>query len=127
MSSPPSDQKRLCEVYEAQYVPCDDNLMVGLSKNFDPNIFPINGLRHPLIENTTGWYIWSGAYSEEPDFFVPVHAAHLHEECREIVKYLGLAPGAFCSRPRKKMFGLTSNCCGFESQSDRLQRGDVHF
>jgi hypothetical protein len=94
MISSPSDQERTCERYGAQYVPCDSNLMVGISKNFDPKVLPINGLRHPPVENTTGWYIWSGEqFSEEPDFFVPIHAAHLNEECTEIVRYLGLAPG----------------------------------
>jgi hypothetical protein len=89
-----SEQKQLCEKYGTEYVPCEDDLIVGISKNFDFKNLPINGLRHPLADNATGWYIWSGEqYSEEPDFFVPLHAAHLNEECGEIVKYLGLPPG----------------------------------
>lgn len=39
-------------------------------------------------------YIWSGEnFSEEPGFFVPWHAKHLHDRYPEIAKYLGLAPG----------------------------------
>jgi hypothetical protein len=69
-------------------------LKIGISKNFDPHNFPINGLRHPPTIDTTGWYIWSGEHlSEDPDYFVPLHAAHLIEQQSEIVKYLGLAPG----------------------------------
>jgi hypothetical protein len=94
MPSLSSGQKSICEKYGAQYVPCDANLMVGISKSFDPQNFPINGLRHPLLKNTTGWYIWSGEqFSLDPDFFIPIHAAHLNEQYGEIIKYLGLAPG----------------------------------
>ena len=91
-SSP--DQKEICEKYGAEYLACDDGFMIGISRNFDPNNFPINGLRHPLTETTTGWYIWSGEqFSDEPDFFIPIHAAHLNEKSVEMIKYLGLAPG----------------------------------
>jgi hypothetical protein len=94
MAPLPSDQKSVCEKYGAQYVPCDANHKLGISKNFAPKNFPINGLRHPLTKGATGWYIWSGEeFSLEPDFFLPVHVAHLNEQCVEIVKYLGLPPG----------------------------------
>ncbi len=58
-------------------------MMVGISRDFDPTDYPINGL------------IWSNErFSEEPDFFVSLHTIRLREgRCPEIVKYLGLAPG----------------------------------
>lgn len=87
-------QKETCRKFNASYVPCDDTLKVGISRTFDPHKFPINGLRHPLEGDTTGWYIWSGEeFSTNPEFFVPLHAAHLRDRCPEIVKYLGLGPG----------------------------------
>ncbi|MFI5125048.1 MAG: hypothetical protein ACHQDF_06975 [Chitinophagales bacterium] len=44
--------------------------------------------------STTGWYLWSGEeFSEDPNFFVPLHVEHLKEWCPEIIKYLRLAPG----------------------------------
>jgi hypothetical protein len=54
---------------------------------------PLNGLRHPLSADTTGWYVWGGEYSDNVDFFQPIHAKHLHESCPQIVKFLGLPPG----------------------------------
>jgi hypothetical protein len=44
--------------------------------------------------HTSGWYIWAGKeFSNDPDFFVPIHIAHLIEWCPEAIKYLGLPPG----------------------------------
>jgi hypothetical protein len=55
---------------------------------------PLNGLRHFPQGDTTGWYIWAGEnFSEESDFFVPLHVKHLEDWCPEIIKYLGLPPG----------------------------------
>ena len=55
---------------------------------------PINGLRHPIQGDTTGWYIWAGGEpSTAPDFFQPVHVAHLVEWCPLALKFLGLPPG----------------------------------
>jgi hypothetical protein len=67
---------------------------VGISLNVKNGLQPINGLRHPPEGDTTGWYIWAGEdFSDDPDFFVPLHVKHLNEWCPEIVKYLGLPPG----------------------------------
>ncbi len=95
MNSYSDEQKKICLKFGADYFPCDDYMMVGISRNFDPTDYPINGLRHPVEEDSTGWYIWSSeSFSEEPDFFVSLHAIHVQEgRCPEIVKYLGLAPG----------------------------------
>ena len=55
---------------------------------------PINGLRHPPEAGTNGWYIWFGEeLSSKPDFFSPLHTAHLLEKCPEALKFLGLPPG----------------------------------
>jgi hypothetical protein len=55
---------------------------------------PINGLRHPRHGGTSGWYIWCGEdFSDEPNFFSPLHAGHLKQKCPEIIKLLGLPPG----------------------------------
>jgi hypothetical protein len=55
---------------------------------------PINGLRHPATEDTTGWYIWCGEkFSDQRDFFKPVHTIHLYEQYPVIRHLLGLPPG----------------------------------
>jgi hypothetical protein len=55
--------------------------------------WPLNGLRHTPYSETTGWYVWSGDFSESPDFFQPIHVVHLLNHCREVLAYLGLPPG----------------------------------
>lgn len=56
---------------------------------------PLNGLRHLPHNGTAGWYIWGGPeISQHPDFFQPVHFAHLPELCPQVVDYLALAPGS---------------------------------
>jgi hypothetical protein len=94
MTALPDLQKRVCRSFDANFVECDESLKIGISRDFDPRCVPINGLRHPPEADTTGWYIWSSeTFSDASDFFVQLHAKHLHERCPEIVKYLGLAPG----------------------------------
>jgi hypothetical protein len=88
------EQKEICEKFGAAFLSSPLNLKVGIALNVRDAIYPINGLRHPPEGDTTGWYIWAGEeFSEDPDFFVPLHVEHLNEWCPEVVKYLGLAPG----------------------------------
>ncbi len=55
---------------------------------------PVNGLRNPPGQTTSGWFIWCGEqFSEEPDFFAALHTYHLYEDYPEITKLLGLPPG----------------------------------
>lgn len=87
-------QKEICKKYNSKWVESKLEYKVGISKDFDKNKYPINGLRHPIKGDTTGWYIWSGEnFLDDVDFFQPVHMKHLNDVCPEIMKYLGLAPG----------------------------------
>lgn len=86
-------QKEVCERYDAVYVACDPALKVGIAWNVKSRMEPIHGLRLPPVGDTTGWYIWSGEYSEADDFFVPLHAAHVRDWNPLLLPYLGLAPG----------------------------------
>src|SRR5260370_4153588 len=54
---------------------------------------PIHGVRHKPAGNTNGWYIWAGEYSSAPDFFSPLHTAHMLEKASEVLNFLGLSPG----------------------------------
>jgi len=87
------EQKLVCQKYEAPFVYAEPNLKVGVSKNIQGHAGPINGIRHIVEKGTSGWYIWAGEYSTEPDFFVPIHVEHLLELCPIAIKYLSLAPG----------------------------------
>ena len=88
------EQKAVCNKYHSPFVETPLDLKIGVSLNVKEGVYPINGLRHPPEGDTTGWYIWAGEqFSEDPNFFVPLHVAHLSEWCPDVIKYLGLAPG----------------------------------
>jgi hypothetical protein len=87
-------QQELCSKYGVPWVPAPDDLKVGISPNVRDGLKPLNGLRHPQEGDTTGWYIWAGEEPrEDPEFFQPLHVAHLVEYCPEVLKFLGLPPG----------------------------------
>ncbi len=70
-----------------------ENVKVGFALETQGKI-PLNGLRHPVEADSSGWYIWCGdELSSDSDFFSPLHAKHLNDRCPEIVKCLGLPPG----------------------------------
>ena len=55
--------------------------------------FPINGLRI-RVDGTSGWFIWGGGEaSTEPDFYQPLHVAHIAEYLPSVEPYLSLPPG----------------------------------
>ena len=88
------EQKQVCEKYNALYVESPSYLKVGIALNVKHGLQPINGLRHSPEGDTSGWYIWAGEeFSNDPDFFVPLHIEHLPDWCPDIIKFLGLAPG----------------------------------
>jgi hypothetical protein len=84
-------QKEVCKKYDSKWTPINKNLMVGVSDNLISD--PINGLRHPNDKGTTGWFIWTGDYSDADDFFKPMCAEHLLQVRPQIIKYLGLDVG----------------------------------
>ena len=87
-------QRDLCERFRAPFLPVTGGQKLGISENVRAGVLPINGLRHPPVGDTSGWYIWAGGEpSTDPDFFKPLHVAHLDEWCPDILRFLGLAPG----------------------------------
>jgi hypothetical protein len=88
------EQEALCARFNSNCeVPPPDSIL-GISPTVRAGLLPINGLRHPATERTSGWYIWAGEHlSDDPDFFESLHVAHLRESCPQIVKFLGLPPG----------------------------------
>jgi hypothetical protein len=89
-------QKQICNKYGLKFEPCELHLKVGISLDIKEKsiTMPIHALRHPIQGDTTGWYIWAGNYSENDDFFKPIHAIHLEDLCPLILPYLGLTPGS---------------------------------
>jgi hypothetical protein len=87
-------QKAICTKYGFSFELASPTLKVGISLNVKNNTEPIHALRHPPSGDTTGWYIWSGEYSDASDFFNPLHLIHLEEWCPIILPYLGLPSGS---------------------------------
>jgi hypothetical protein len=87
-------QHEVCRRFEADFFPTDPESKVGVAENVRAGILPLNGLRHPETEGTSGWYLWAGeTLSEDDDFFKPLHAKHLSDWCPQVQKYLALPPG----------------------------------
>jgi hypothetical protein len=86
-------QAAVCERFGVDPFQASADLKVGVSRDIGSGQWPIHGLRHPPQGDTTGWYIWSGEYSDADDFFQPLHVAHLPEDLPEVLPYLALPPG----------------------------------
>ena len=88
-----SVQMALCQKYNSTFTSSPLLSKIGIARNFSVDDLPIHGLRHPPEGDTTGWYIWSGEWSDDSDFFVPLHTVHLVQRCPNIIRFLGLSPG----------------------------------
>jgi len=89
----PNRAEKICEQYGSAFLPPVGEAKVGialgtLSKE------PMNALRISQDGSACGWYIWGGEKMlDTPDFFQPLHVAHLPKYCAQLVPYLALAPG----------------------------------
>ena len=87
-------QEAVCIKYGAAVVPVDPGEKVGIARNVRTGIKPINGMRVLPENGTSGWYIWAGPeLSTAPDFFEPLHIAHLEDWCEPAMQFLALPPG----------------------------------
>lgn len=86
-------QQQTCARFGAAYKPCSLDLKVGVSRGLKHAIGPINGLRTREENGTSGWYLWVGDWSDDDDFFVPIHGRHLIEWAEIVLPYLGLPEG----------------------------------
>jgi hypothetical protein len=87
------EQRAVCEQYAAKFVAALGKDKSGFALS-TKGLLPINGLRHPPAEDTTGWFLWCGEeFAVEPDFFAPLCTSHFYEDHPEISKFLGLPPG----------------------------------
>lgn len=86
-----NEQKVICERNNSAWKPINKKLKIGVSTYLSKD--PINGMRIAADRGTTGWFIWTGEFSENEDFFQPMCAEHLLEHRPEIIKYLALDIG----------------------------------
>jgi hypothetical protein len=93
LTSITSAQRALCDEHTAGFIPSPADSKLGFALSTKGNL-PINGLRHPVVGDTNGWYIWCGEeFSHDAEFFAPIHTSHVYEEYPEIARFLGLPPG----------------------------------
>jgi hypothetical protein len=87
-------QAEVCKQFAVEPFPTGSNLKVGIARNVREGLQPVNGLRIQPEGDTTGWYIWAGEHwSDDPDFFVPLHVEHLPLWSAAVMPYLRLPPG----------------------------------
>ena len=87
-----ASQLEACERFGSPFSPPSEDEKVGVALATLSDT-PLNALRHPAENGTSGWYIWGGELSDSPDFFQPLHVHHLVLHAPAIVPYLALAPG----------------------------------
>ena len=85
-------QVEICSRFNSPVVPAHDEHRIGVALSTLRRL-PLNALRHPPAEFSTGWFVWGGEYSDADDFFEPIHVRHLAHMLPEVVPYLALAPG----------------------------------
>lgn len=86
-------QETVCERIGAKPDRPNPDSIIGLAIDSLGNGV-IHGLRHPTKENTNGWYIWSGEYSDSEDFFKPICVKHLDDYIKiDLSEYLDLPAG----------------------------------
>ena len=87
-------QKSICKKYDLHYQPVNLDLKVGITQNIKEGAKPIHGLRIKEEHGTSGWYFWSGEWSNKEDFFEPIHGTHIKDYSNLILPYLGLPEGS---------------------------------
>ena len=86
-------QRATCREQQVEPAPIEPHDRIGIARTFDPVARPLHALRHPQHGNMSGWYLWTGDFSDDPDFFSVTHAAHLVDRCVDVVPYLWLPAG----------------------------------
>jgi hypothetical protein len=88
------EQLGVCKRFSAAPLVSSPDEKIGVSQSALDRVQPINGLRHPKGDGTTGWFVWGGEELESGDgFFLPLHVLHLEFSLREVLPYLALPPG----------------------------------
>jgi len=86
-------QLAVCRRFGVEPTPAPETEKVGIATSVKQGIVPVHAVRIPPEGGTTGWYIWAGEWSDDPDFYSPLHVAHLPSWCPQIIPYLLLPPG----------------------------------
>lgn len=81
------------EIADVDSRPPSPDDMLGLALE-TLRTMPINGLRYPPADGSSGWYIWGGeTMSESADFFSPIQVRDLGDYVPNLLPFLDLPPG----------------------------------
>jgi len=87
-------QSLICTKYGVEPMETPYDMKAGVAENVRSGLVPVNGLRHPPTGDSSGWYIWAGEeWSDDAEFFLPIHVKHLEIWRPEVLRYLALPPG----------------------------------
>jgi hypothetical protein len=84
------EQRDIFERYGAKFTPSERICKIGISESALSDGLPLRGLRHRPESGTTGWFIWAGEWSDDPDFIKPLH---WHQYCPAVLPFLALPLG----------------------------------
>lgn len=85
-------QEAVCARYALRAAEPEHKVAVAISTL---GRMPVYGTRIALSEgDDIGWFFHCGEYSDAPDFYQPLHAAHLPTYLPLVLPYLMLPPGA---------------------------------
>lgn len=85
-------QAAICEKYGSATVFPDPAMKAGLALGTF-HLMPITGVRIAPDNGVDGWYIFGGEFSDDVNFYQPVHQSHIGEILPQVLPYLALAPG----------------------------------
>jgi hypothetical protein len=86
-----TSQKELCRKYNVEWTESSPFTRVGITKNIRIAGTPVNGLRHPIEKDMSGWYLWSSEkFPQEKEAFESMHVEHLESYFPQVLRYLGL-------------------------------------
>lgn len=90
-----ASQRALCARVHAEFEHALPDLKVGISRELlaHPRSIPVRGLRNTPTPTTTGWFLWSGEMTDDPDFFLPLHLGHIWLSHAHLLPYLGMSRG----------------------------------
>jgi hypothetical protein len=93
MPAPTRAQLEVCSRFNVEALSPRSDEKVGLALS-TLGALPLNALRIPVEGGVCGWYIWGGEiFSEDDNFFQPMHVAHLNNYVENLLPYLALPPG----------------------------------
>lgn len=86
-------QLDVCARFGVEPDPPAGGSKLGASNGLTSQNWPVHGLRHAAGGETNGWFLWTGKYSDDAEFFTPLHWEHLEDGRPEVLPYLALPPG----------------------------------